>query len=199
MIDGGCVMISGLHRVTAAGVVTALTVASLAAIAVSIGTASAQQPPPKPAAAPSAPKPGSDAQQRAWCNNSDSSDVQTIIGCSALIKSGREKKHDLVIDYNNRGVALYNKKDYDHAILDYNAALKLDPNYAPAYNGRCAAFNAKGNAALAIADCDQAIQIDPKFAYAYNNRSIAKRAKGDAAGAEADIAKARALDPNLAK
>jgi len=145
------------------------------------------------------PKPGSPAQQRSWCNDASSSDIQTIMGCTNLIKSGRDKKHDLLIDYNNRGVAYYNTKDYDRAINDYNAALKLDPNYAPAYNGRCAAFNAKGNAALAIADCDQAIQIDPKFAWAYNNRSIAKHAKGDTAGAEADAAKAHELDPSLGK
>lgn len=149
------------------------------------------------AAQASLPKPGSPAEQRHWCNDAASSDIQTIVGCTNLIKSGREKKHDLVIDYNNRGVAFYNKKDFDKAIADYNAALKLDPEYAPSYNGRCAAFNAKGNAALAIADCDQAIQIDPKFAWAYNNRSIAKRAKGDSAGADADIAKARELDPKI--
>jgi tetratricopeptide (TPR) repeat protein len=31
--------------------------------------------------------------------------------------------------YNNRGSEYYNKKDYDRAIADYEAALKIDPNH----------------------------------------------------------------------
>jgi hypothetical protein len=28
------------------------------------------------------------------------------------------------------------KKDYDHAITDYNEAIRLDPKFARAFNGR---------------------------------------------------------------
>lgn len=138
-------------------------------------------------------------QARTLCNDAHSTDDQTITGCGALIKSGKENKHNLVIDYNNRGLAYFNKRDFNNAIIDYNAALKIDPNFAQAYNGRCAARNAKGDAMNAIADCDQAIQIDPNFAYAYSNRGLAKRARGDTKGGDADIAKAQQLDPNIGK
>jgi tetratricopeptide (TPR) repeat protein len=36
--------------------------------------------------------------------------------------------------YNNSGLAYYHKKDYDRAIADFEAALRLDPNYAAAKN-----------------------------------------------------------------
>jgi tetratricopeptide (TPR) repeat protein len=146
------------------------------------GAASAQQP-----------------QNRTWCNDPHSTDDQTIAGCTALIKSKRDSKHNLVVDYTNRGVAYYNKHNYDSAIADYNAALTLDPEFAAAYNGRCVARTAKGLYGFAIADCDQAIQIDPKYAYAYNNRGLARHAKGDIAGGDADIEHARELDPTLGK
>jgi tetratricopeptide (TPR) repeat protein len=137
------------------------------------------------------------SQNRTWCNDPHSTDDQTIAGCTALIKSKRESKHDLVVDYTNRGVAYYNKHNYDSAIVDYNAAATLDPKFAPAYNGRCAARTAKGTYMIAIADCDVAIAIDPKYAYAYNNRGLAKQANGDTAGGDADIQRARELDPTI--
>ena len=137
------------------------------------------------------------SQNRSWCNDPHSTDDQTITGCTALIKSKRESKHNLVVDYTNRGVAHYNKHDYNSAIVDYNSALTLDPNFAPAYNARCAARTAKGTYMIAIADCDVAIQIDPKYAYAYSNRGLAKQANGDTAGGEADIQRARELDPTI--
>jgi tetratricopeptide (TPR) repeat protein len=172
----------------------ALLVAVAAAGLGLAGTAIAQQP-AQQSAQQSAPQ----SRDRTACNDPNSTDDQTIAGCTALIKSGRESKHNLAVDYNNRGLAFYGKHDYDHAIGDYNQALRIDPNFAQAYNGRCAAQNAKGNTGMAIADCDQAIQIDPNFAYAYNNRGIAKRARGDSAGGDADIARARELDPSMAK
>jgi len=143
--------------------------------------------------------PAQQTQNRTWCNDPHSTDDQTIAGCTALIKSKRDIKHILAVDYTNRAVAYYNKHNYDGAIADYNAALTLDPEFAAAYNGRCVARTAKGIYGFAIADCDQAIQIDPKYAYAYNNRGLAKHANGDLAGGNADIQRARELDTTIGK
>lgn len=59
--------------------------------------------------------------------------------------------------------AYYNKKDYDHAITDYNAALKLDPKFAYAYNNRSIAKRAKGDSAGADADIAEPRELDPKL------------------------------------
>lgn len=137
------------------------------------------------------------SRNRTWCNDSSSAVDQTITGCTALIRSGRESKHNLAIDFNNRGVAYYNKTDYDRAIADYNQAIRLDPSFVQAYNGRCATYNNKGDSDRALADCNEAISLDPNFAFAYYNRGIVKRARGDTAGGDTDIARARELDPKL--
>lgn len=70
--------------------------------------------------------------------------------------------------YNSRGVAYYEKKDFDHAIGNYDKAVQLDPKSAKAYNNRGNAHEAKGDHAKAIADFDHAIQLNPKFVVAYN-------------------------------
>jgi tetratricopeptide (TPR) repeat protein len=36
----------------------------------------------------------------------------------------------------NRGNTLYEEKEYDHAIREYNDAIRLDPGNALAYNNR---------------------------------------------------------------
>jgi tetratricopeptide (TPR) repeat protein len=46
--------------------------------------------------------------------------------------------------YNNRGGAYYNKKDYNRAIADYEAALRIDPNHALARDNLAKARNARG-------------------------------------------------------
>ena len=69
-------------------------------------------------------------------------------------------------------------KDYDHAILDYDQAIHLRPEYAEAYNNRGYAYYWKGDATQAIADYSRAIELRPNYAYAYNNRGAAYMASG---------------------
>src|SRR5579864_1153602 len=52
---------------------------------------------------------------------------QQIRSCSTLIESGRETPHRAAAAYDNRGIAHANKGDYDRAIADFNAAIRLDP------------------------------------------------------------------------
>jgi tetratricopeptide (TPR) repeat protein len=66
--------------------------------------------------------------------------------------------------YNDRGIAYYNKGDYDKAIADYTEAIRLDPKFAIAYKNRSLAYKAKGKYDLALADYAQAVKLDPKLA-----------------------------------
>src|SRR6202022_3213387 len=71
------------------------------------------------------------------CNGKDRSspDVQ-IDGCTEVLQSGSEMPVTLAIAHNNRGNAYTAKREYDHAIQDYDEAIKLSSDYAPAFNNR---------------------------------------------------------------
>jgi tetratricopeptide (TPR) repeat protein len=96
----------------------------------------------------------------------------------------------------NRGAAYGNKGDYDNAIADFNAVLRINPAHAAAYAERGLSFSRKGDKAKAIADYETAIRLNPKLATAYNNRGTAYMARGDQARALTDYNEAIRLSPN---
>jgi tetratricopeptide (TPR) repeat protein len=98
--------------------------------------------------------------------------------------------------YTERGWEFYQKKDYDKAISDYNAAIRLDPNYSWAYNRRGVAYYAQKDYDKAITDCSAAIRLDPNYAAAYYNRALSYYAQKDYDKAITDYNAAIRLDPN---
>jgi tetratricopeptide (TPR) repeat protein len=117
--------------------------------------------------------------------------------CSRAIESKKYKGRNLSLLYTNRGVEYGGKGENDHAIADYDQAIKLDPKNALAFNNRGNVYGANGDSDRAIADYDQAIKLNPKYAAALYNRGIAKQRKGDMEGANADIVQARQLQPGI--
>ncbi|MEA2910894.1 MAG: hypothetical protein QOJ15_2975 [Bradyrhizobium sp.] len=61
--------------------------------------------------------------------------------------------------YAQRGFAYLGKKDYGHAIADYNVAIGLNPNNAHAVKNRGLAYQGNGDTAHANADFDAAKQF----------------------------------------
>jgi tetratricopeptide (TPR) repeat protein len=128
-----------------------------------------------------APAAAQTQQQIDWCLNQGGSfppDLQ-IGGCTASIQSGRWSGKALALAYVSRGDAYDDKKDYDHAIADYNQAIQLDPKDADAHVSRGLVYNDKKDYDRAIADYNQAIQLDPKDADAYVSRGNAYHDKKD--------------------
>jgi tetratricopeptide (TPR) repeat protein len=74
------------------------------------------------------------------------------------------------LELHDRGLALFNEKQYDQAITEYTEAIKLYPQYA----GRGHAYNGKKDYDRAIADYSQALRIDPDHALSKDNLELAR-------------------------
>ena len=99
-------------------------------------------------------------------------------------------------DFFIQGVDKRNKGDNQGAILAYNEAIRLNPNFSEAYYNRGLARYYLGDKKAAIADYNQAIKINPKDAEAYTNRGVARSELGDKEGALTDFNQALKINPN---
>lgn len=90
-----------------------------------------------------------------------------LFTCNSFAQS----KEQAYIDSGKANVA---KKQYLDAIVDFNNAIKLDPNNEEAYSSRAVCYMAYGKWEKAIPDCDKAIALNPKQAIAYFVRGSAK-------------------------
>jgi len=132
-------------------------------------------------------------------NKCRSTDPDTrIAGCTALIQGSRDTADDWSVVYNNRGIAYYEKGDYDLAIQDLNEAIHLNPKDEKAYDGRGVAYKKKGDFDHAIRDFNEAIHLNPNFERAYNDRGAAYIDKEEYDRAIQDFNEAIRLNPNNA-
>jgi tetratricopeptide (TPR) repeat protein len=100
---------------------------------------------------------------------------------------------DNYVARNNRGVAYATLNEYQLAILDYNASIRLKPDYADALNNRGTAWGNLGQYQMAIADLDKGIHLNPNVADAYNNRGTVLARLGQYQVAISDYNKSIAL------
>ena len=99
--------------------------------------------------------------------------------------------------YLNRGVAHFNRGEFDQAIADAGKAIEFNPKLSYAYLNRGRAYQAKGKYSPAIADFDKAIEVNSTSAFFYYYRGIAHRSKNEFTLAIADFQKAMELDPKF--
>jgi tetratricopeptide (TPR) repeat protein len=104
--------------------------------------------------------------------------------------------HDQTVEtYTNRGIAYFDKGDYDAAIKEYTQAITLNPEYAVAYYNRGIAYADKGDDDAAIKDYTQAITLNSEDAKAYHNRGYIYYDKGDYDAALKDYTQVITLNP----
>ena len=122
---------------------------------------------------------------------------EAISQFSAVIKS--QDRHALA--HHGRGLAHYQRGDYDKAMIDFNLAIMRDPYSAVMYNSRGLTHYAMGRSqqSRAVFDFTEAIKLDPNYAEAYNNRGLAYRYLGAPQLSVDDFTQAIRLDPALAK
>jgi tetratricopeptide (TPR) repeat protein len=98
--------------------------------------------------------------------------------------------------FSNRSVLNFQRADYNAAIADSTAALKIDGRLVEAVVNRGAAYLAMHRAGEARADFDRALTMAPVHAEKiYFNRAMAREDMGDLKGAYVDYARAAQLAP----
>jgi len=111
-----------------------------------------------------------------WCSGrNNASAILRMGGCNALIQSGKLKGPKLAKAYVLRGKAFLMERDMDHAMADYDQAIRLDPENAPAYVARGFAFVIKKASVRALRDLAKAIELAPNDARAWAYQAAAYR------------------------
>jgi len=127
--------------------------------------------------------------QRAWAYNSDE-----VLWTDTLAKNS-----ECWMGYDNLGNAVIQKGQVDRAILQYQRALKINPNDAMAYNNLASALLQKGQVDEAIEQCQNALKINPNDAAAYNNLGHALFKKGQVDEAIEQYQHALKISPSFAQ
>jgi tetratricopeptide (TPR) repeat protein len=99
---------------------------------------------------------------------------QQVKACTALIEAAQGSPQDRAKIYDRRASVYFALGDDDHAMADYDAAIRLDPDLASAYGGRGDIYIMdREDPDRAIAEYNQALQHDTKYVDAYLGRSSA--------------------------
>ena len=102
-------------------------------------------------------------------------ELASAVGDSALVSDENVR---LARDAFNRGNAHFEQEEFVQAIVEYTAAIGLNPQYAQAYNSRGLAYLRQGDYDRAIADYTAAIRLNPQYVEAYKNRGFAYYRQG---------------------
>ncbi len=97
------------------------------------------------------------------------------------------------------GMRLMKTTRYDQAILNFNRAVDLVPDYAEAYRMRGRAYVAQSDPDMAIRDFSRVAELQPRDAAILAERGFVNMDKKDYQAAIADADRAIALDPKLAR
>jgi tetratricopeptide (TPR) repeat protein len=96
-----------------------------------------------------------------------------------------------------RGNAYAGKGDWDHALRDYDEAIKVEPKNADAWVNRGNAYAHKNQRDKSTHDYNEAIRLNPNLAQAYCNRALDYLAAGNTDKALADLTEAIRIDPKF--
>ena len=126
-----------------------------------------------------------------------------VLALSLPLFSGRADQQQPPSDAQARiylqfGITNGMRGDYDGAISAFNQALRIDPNFAPAYYNRGFAQVARKDTAAAMSDFNHVIQIDPSYSDAYFQRGCLEGQAANFDAAKSDFKETIKLNPTNA-
>jgi tetratricopeptide (TPR) repeat protein len=122
-----------------------------------------------------------------------------VVACTGLINTGQVRGRQLAAVLTQRGF-LQREKQPDSAVADYNAALKVQPDFAEAFDNRAWIYMTRGDYDAALQDLDKAINLLPPTSagIARYYRGFAFLRLNNYPQALADLNEAQKLQPNNA-
>ncbi|HEY2915401.1 MAG TPA: tetratricopeptide repeat protein [Candidatus Angelobacter sp.] len=127
-----------------------------------------------------------------------------IATCTEIIRKNPDVPRKLGLVYFLRGNAYQEKKDYEHAIADYDESLRLVPGIAVVLKHRGWTHADEGNYDQSIDDLEQFLRLqgnDPQvtevLVIVYTNRGLGYGKSNDYDRAIQDFSKALALKPDF--
>lgn len=113
-----------------------------------------------------------------------------VAGCTALIERGSLDQEQLSRAYAMRALGFSLRGQYDRAISDYDAAIRIIPDFAVALNNRAWAYFRSGRAPQGLGDVERSLELNPLSEHAWDTRGHIRQVMGDFAGAFADYERA---------
>jgi tetratricopeptide (TPR) repeat protein len=132
----------------------------------------------------------------AWASEADDNDCfsgdnqRRIQGCSALIQQPNIDPRLQSSAYAMRALAYSLSGLYDAAIRDYDAAIRIVPDFAVALNNRAWAYFKSGRPERGLPDVERSLMVQPTSPHAYDTRAHIRQWTGDPEGALKDYERA---------
>lgn len=120
-----------------------------------------------------------------------------IQACTRLIVSGGLTGQELGLAHYHKGWRLFQKRQYEQAVSEFDEAIRLRAELTFSYNDRGAALQILGKLDAALRDFEDAIRTDPSYALAYANRGSIELIRNQPDKAIADATVAIRLNPRL--
>ncbi|MGQ0672856.1 MAG: tetratricopeptide repeat protein [Hyphomicrobium sp.] len=102
-----------------------------------------------------------------------------------------------VAAYIGRGIAYYDKGDWQRSIADYSEAILIDKNNGEAFNNRAWTRYQSGDVNGALPDANTAVRLMPGKAYVWDTRGHIYESLGDKTAALRDFRKALSISSSL--
>lgn len=113
-----------------------------------------------------------------------------ITGCTVIIESETASPAEKAQAYALRALSLSLKGQYENSIQDYDAAIRIAPDFAVALNNRAWAYFKWGRGRKGLADVEKSLQLNPFSEHTWDTRAHIRQEMGQHAGAFEDYEQA---------